>query len=872
MSDSNGSQHANAEFLDTWHPTITDMVNLDNQDSTGIPLPISFSEQVCAESQSGMNPETLDFLTDTDPFHSDAATTQEHSLDIDLPLDWMAPGPSSNPFPHIGIPENNASPLQNGNQLLVPFGQQPPGYNFLDFPFDQYLEQSLQDNPLSSYPSPNLATRTISPPYGRQVLQQSRQLLHSAAESPYNNSTFGFDPSPQVTSNYNTHETPTSTKETNPSSLCNRKISLNRAAKKRGDPSCDPSLCYASDPTKTTPWGSLSWNGQHLFSYTPKGQWLRDRCFTKQQLREYIDNCGKDTVFWVQQAPTQCNHRLELEDRICRWANCPVPNRTITAGWLRVAFDEFPHLTSSGVRDPLKCAGSLHLYCFERIFNPLEFHLSGRLRPEDRQFPFEDKSVVTLEKLTDAGIIRGAYQPWFEQRMFSPYQQPREYRDSLSYQLNKYHVENQTAARQKARSKRNVTKSKSERKTIDVHMGDLKMFVEATNRARRTKKVRKLQRASTEDADGLSNPSLQQWAVTSTRPTTNTEQRGIVDWLPEINRGESLSRESYQPRGSPLADGNAQEASGHKMGRISAGQTQSYLSRFPSPDSQNQDSNTHQFTPEFNSSMESRQPPGYFDPLSTAHYSSRPTIRPSMTTGGTFLNLLENNHMDVSNQNYPQSGMRQRFNRAARTHPCSGLRPIITQLQQNLTYSVNRSTKRHASTQTKGETLQLPAGGSNMGFFDSRRGSILTRGEVDFDLLIDPRISEVELESSQHQKEAGSEANGAFTAHILTDADASQPLGLMDGAVRPRVTATSPSWDGLVNFGGADGAGLSPLTGFLTITNPIGGERAAALTGVSVQHVSSPEVARPKRKNLSPSSSTQSSQGNKRRRTDTSQL
>lgn len=91
MSDSYGSQHANAEFLDTWHPNITDTVNLDNQESTGMPLPISFSEQVYAESQSGMNPETLDFLTTTDPFHPDAAMAQEHSLDIDLSLDWMVP-------------------------------------------------------------------------------------------------------------------------------------------------------------------------------------------------------------------------------------------------------------------------------------------------------------------------------------------------------------------------------------------------------------------------------------------------------------------------------------------------------------------------------------------------------------------------------------------------------------------------------------------------------------------------------------------------------------------------------------------------------------------------------------------------------------
>ncbi|PTB59075.1 hypothetical protein M431DRAFT_516224 [Trichoderma harzianum CBS 226.95] len=869
MSDSNGSQHAKAEFLDTWHPNITDTINLDNQDSTGIPLPIFFSEQVYAEAQSGMSPETLDFLNATDPFNPDVPMIEERSLDIDLTLDWMAPDPFSSQSLNIGITENNVPLAQNNNQQLVPFGQQPPVYNFPGSPFDQYPEQSLQDNQLSSYPSPNFATRTISPPYGRQVLQQSRQLLHSAAESPYSNNAFGFHPSPRVTSNYNPDENTASTKGKSPPSLCSRKISLNRAAKKRGDPSCDPSLCYASDSTKITPWGSLSWNGQHLFSYTSKGQWLRDRCFTKQQFREYADNCGKDIVFWVQQAPTQCNHRLEPEDRICRWANCPVANRTITAGWLRVAFDEFPHLTSSGVRDPLKCAGSVHLWCFEQIFNPLEFHISGRLRPEDRQFPFEDKSVVTLEKLTDAGIIREAYQPWFEQRMFSPYQQPRDYRDSLSYRLTKYHIENQTAARQKARSKRNVTKSEGERRTIDVHMGDLKMFVEATNRVRRTKKIKKLERTKTEDADGLSNSSLQQWAVTSTRPTTNTAQRGIVDWLPELNRGESLSRESYQPRGSSLADRNVQEASGHSLGRVSARQTQSYLAHFPSPDSQNQDSDTYQFNPQLDPRMNSRQPPSYFDPLSTAPYSRQSATRPSITTAGIFPNYSQDIHMDVSNQSYSQNATRQRLsNRATR----SGLRPIITQPLQQHAYSLNRSIKRDVFTQTMGETLQLPGRGSSTGLFDSHQGFILTREEPDFDLLIDPRISEDKLEISQYQKEARSEANNAFTAHKPTGSDASRLPGTMDCPVSPQATATSPHWDSLIDFGGADGASLSPLSKYLTATNGIDGERATALTGVSVQHVSSPEVARFKRKHLSLSETTQSRQGGKRRRTETSSL
>ncbi|UKZ77142.1 hypothetical protein TrVFT333_004860 [Trichoderma virens FT-333] len=665
------------------------------------------------------------------PFNPNAAIPHEHDLDIDLSLDWRAPDLSSNQFSNLNIIDNTVVPLQNINQPLVPFGQQFPVHSFSDSYFEPYPEHTIQDNPLSAYPPLDFDYGTNSLPYGPQVIQQFGQ--------PYsNNVNFGF----------NQHENPTSPEGRNQSSLGTQKVSFNRAAKQRGDPSCDPSLCYASDPSKIAPWGSMTWNGQHLFTYTPKGQWLRDRCFTKEQLREYADNCGKDTVFWVQQAPTQCNHRLEPEDRMCRWANCPVANRTITAGWLRVAFDEFPHLTSSGARDPLKCAGSLHLWCFEQIFDPTEFHLCGRLRPEDRQFPFEDKSVVTLEKLTDAGIIREAYQPWFEQRMFSLNQQPREYRDSLSYRLTKYHIENQTAARQKARSKRNDTKSVGERRTIDVHLGNLKI-------------------------------------------------------------------------------------------------------------SQNRDSNTYQVNPTLNSNMSSRQP-SYFDPLNPAHYSGQSTTRPSATTASTLSNYIESSHLGISSQNDAQNVTGARFNRATRGKPRPVLRPIITQPLQQYPYSVNPSTSLNAFTHTTGDILQLPGASSNTCFFDSRRLGSPTHEVPGFGLLIDPRISEVELRVGQHQEEAVSEANDAFLAHTLTFPVASQPPGIMDGAVSPRITATSPYWDSLVDFGGFGGAFPTPLLTDFSATNGVDGDRVATLTGASIQHVSSPEVARIKRETLSPIEATQS--------------
>ncbi|KAK5989887.1 hypothetical protein PT974_08149 [Cladobotryum mycophilum] len=275
-----------------------------------------------------------------------------------------------------------------------------------------------------------------------------------------------------------------------------QEISHHRAERQ----SQDPSSRYRAEATAPNPWGSLAYNDQHLFSYTAQGQWLLDRCFDASQLREYVTQCPKGTIFWLQQAPTHSTHRLDPEDRLCRWVDCPVANRKITAGWLRVAFDESPALTSDGTKDPLKVAGSMHLWCFEQVFDPLEFHMSGKLRPEHRKFPNEDKSVVTLEKLTDAGIIRESYLPWIEEktkewRISGPLSVPRPHNETLSYALNKYHLDNQTAARQKARVRRNEHKTQEEKRTIDVHMGDLGLYVEACKKAKDTKKWRRLSEA-----------------------------------------------------------------------------------------------------------------------------------------------------------------------------------------------------------------------------------------------------------------------------------------------------------------------------------------------------------------------------------------
>ncbi|TFA97713.1 hypothetical protein CCMA1212_010588 [Trichoderma ghanense] len=832
MSDPFNFQFTNGgDFTDSWQDDTTETNYFGDNVFAGTASP----ENMFAEGQSQTNLGTLDFLTATDRFNPDTAMVQDHGMDIDLSLDWRVPDTLNNQL-STTILQNNAVFPSNNNQLFLPFGQQDPAHNL-----QQYLGQNIQDDPFSAYPALDLGNGTNSPPFGQQFLQQSNQTLPlTTGNQNFSTSTFELASDEHLQSDNNRRQSTTTNSET---ALEAQKVSLNRAAKRRGDPSCDPSRRYTANLVNVSPWGSLTWNGNHLFSYTPKGQWLRDRCFNKKQLQEYVDNCSKETVFWVQQAPTQCNHRLDPEDRICRWANCPVANRTIAAGWLRVAFDEFPHLTSNGLRDPLKCAGSMHLYCFEQVLDPLKLHLSGRLRAEDREFPLEDKSVVTLEKLTDAGIIREAYQPWFIQRMRRPNQPPREYRDSLSYRLTKYHVDNQTAARQKARSKRNTAKSADERRTIDVHLGNLKLFVEITNKVKKSKKVRKLQRARV-GVDEDSSTSSQAWA--------NGEQMATTNWYPE--------------------QGNLFSLLGLPSVSIQSGNMN------PMP-----------------KSNVSSRPPSFVDPLNPARNALRSSIQTPAAT-----NILQNSLAGVPNHNYAQMVTRARFNRATRGQPRQVPRPIITknlqrippsgtmipcqaQAPQQIRRPSNQSNFGHGSQPnvflkreplwTPVESLQSIGGSSSTGLFDSQQRSSPYQQELNVGDFIDPRLFGDGSEAGQHHKEAVVEANDDSASHTRLESIEPQPQGSVDGAVSPQAAAPSQYWDSLdslmdvAGFGGFDDSSFPSLFEDLTSADGID-ERATALTGVV--SISSSEASGSKRKNLSHKYDTRSRQNSRRRRIDAS--
>lgn len=417
------------------------------------------------------------------------------------------------------VPYNPFYSMQGGqhNQPILPYAQQLLSYNQTP----NLNTGVAQDDPSLVYPQypllndHNAYNSYNSLPYGDWVIRQAQQNFAPPIMDSYPvNAGFTLNHSYQP-GNTQTENSQNSTKE-NEEPATTRKVGKKKAAKQRKTPRFDPRSLYPKAETRA-PWGSKTWgeDGQHLFTYTESGQLLLDRKFNNEQLREYVDNCPKGTVFRVQQYPTKSGGRMDPEDQECRWEHCPLKSKRITTGWLRVCFDEFPMDTTGGKRDPFVCAGSMHLWCFEQIFDPVEFYLGGRLKAETRVFVHEQSNVASLGKHTDNAIVINAYEKWFTEwvRSFNQHGKflaGREYKDTLSYELNNYHIENQTGARKKARERRckeKINKGRPE-KTINIHMGDLGLYVALNTMATDVRRDGSPEREAREDLpdDGFDSP------------------------------------------------------------------------------------------------------------------------------------------------------------------------------------------------------------------------------------------------------------------------------------------------------------------------------------------------------------------------------
>lgn len=312
------------------------------------------------------------------------------------------------------------------------------------------------------------------------------------------------------------------------------KIDNSRSAKKKKDPSFDPVRVYPTPIYPLPAFGPQTADGRPLFTYTRQCQLAQGRAYTAEELRMYVDS-GR-CVIWLQQAPSQCADRTDDDDKKCRWSSCPISARSISSGWLRVALDEFPQLTSDGTKDPFKMAGLLHLWCFEQIFDVMEFHRSGRLLPDERHLPKESNNAMAVNRDTDREIVGDAYDKWIREHSpgydaSGPIKKPREHRDSLSFALIKYHLDNQTTARQRARTSRNQDKGTELQKTIDVHVGDLSMFARVSRNCRSTARnaakaqsQKELGREDDEDSVMTEDLLTDAWSVrTEGSPSTESD-------------------------------------------------------------------------------------------------------------------------------------------------------------------------------------------------------------------------------------------------------------------------------------------------------------------------------------------------------------
>ncbi|KAF4964335.1 hypothetical protein FSARC_7702 [Fusarium sarcochroum] len=331
----------------------------------------------------------------------------------------------------------------------------------------------------------------------------------------------------------------------------------------------DVSLVYTQRLDQVPNWTSKQ---GFEFSYTRQGQWEQDIILSAEQLRDYINSCPRQLTIWLQHVPAQSSSRVDKYDSACRYEGCPVPGRTMLMGWFRVVFDEFTELTSTGIKDPFKMAGSMHLWCLERCIDPVELFNSGVLEPDKRILPEEDMNRMAANRQSDIGIIRQSIEPWIETRRSKggPPQIPcARHEDSLSYVMVKHHIDHQTRARQRTRDRRNGDKPEENRKTIEYHLGRLDLFHLMCKNERRRKQG--LPELPYEDSDKNNNDAFTGGEAPDVPPSIDdaTDTPLTEEEFDEyIAPYTTKSNDTYAPAEEPQAE-----------------QTRMATNRFPTPKS-----------------------------------------------------------------------------------------------------------------------------------------------------------------------------------------------------------------------------------------------------------------------------------------------
>lgn len=249
----------------------------------------------------------------------------------------------------------------------------------------------------------------------------------------------------------------------------------------------DSDRYYLKIPMTPAAWGPINkQTGEYLFQYSDYGELTPGKTYSRQEIRYYlanhplhnslsngrVDTKKSKLTLWIQHAPADRGGvypNKELSSK-CRFKECPVKNRTISKGWLRVCFDEQrnPSVVSS---NPYHNAGYVHLYCLEEWLDFPQICKDFRVLPDTRTL-HEGKNpmAITKEFPSMAQIVTRFIvesKSWNEIGLTRP---QNWYHYSLSSLLMEENLNNQPETRARIQAKRGGN-------NISVHRGDLKKWL-----------------------------------------------------------------------------------------------------------------------------------------------------------------------------------------------------------------------------------------------------------------------------------------------------------------------------------------------------------------------------------------------------------
>jgi hypothetical protein len=242
-----------------------------------------------------------------------------------------------------------------------------------------------------------------------------------------------------------------------------------------------PEKFYIPLPEWEQSWSSPS---GFTFHYTTEGELDPQINFDAKEILDYLENhalhgiikpgprtnSGSGLTLWVQNNPADAGIRYPtVLSSKCRFANCPVPNNTISKGEFRVAFDELDWHEQAQKFDPFHNAGYVHLYCLELNLDFPSLCKKYNVIGDRREFPLErNKMAITRDYSSMWDIVDNfikSSRPWNGVRPENWYD------ESLCLLLTREHLAKQPKQRQGVREARNGN-------SIDRHLNNLHVKME----------------------------------------------------------------------------------------------------------------------------------------------------------------------------------------------------------------------------------------------------------------------------------------------------------------------------------------------------------------------------------------------------------